>query len=414
MLHIVKKVNRLQREELRSVKNQFHQELRDNILRFWTGHAVDVENGGFHGYITNDLKVTKNAPKASVLNARILWTYSTAYRIFKTDEYLTMAKRAYDYLADHFIDPEYSGVYWMLDYKGKPIDSKKQIYAIAFAIYGLAEYFQATGDQQSLEKAIGLYQAIEEHSYDPENQGYFEALSRDWGLLADMSLSPKDLNVKKSMNTHLHILEAYTQLLRVWKDEALAGKLKELIRITMDRILNRKKDRFQLFFDECWHSQADIVSFGHDIEGSWLLYEAAEVLGDPAVLAEVKPIALRMAENVLEHGIDTQDGGLFYEAEGGRFTDTNKDWWPQAEAVVGFCNAYQLSGEECFLDASFAVWDFIKRRIVDKQYGEWFWGVSKDGKVQDGREKVGPWKCPYHNSRMCFEMMQRLDEIRGG
>lgn len=397
------------KEELRSVKEQFYQELREDILRFWMDHAVDVENGGFYGYITNDLRVAKNAPKAGVLNARILWTYSTAYRVLKADEYLTMANRAYHYLADHFFDPEYSGIYWMLDYKGKALDSKKQIYAIAFAIYGLAEYFEATGDRESLKKAIELYKAIEEHSYDPENQGYLEALSRDWGPLADMSLSPKDLNVKKSMNTHLHILEAYTRLFRVWKDKELAGKLKEIIRITIDRILDPKKERFQLFFDEYWHSQSDIVSFGHDIEGSWLLYEAAEVLEDSAILSEVKPIALRMAENVLRNGIDTQNGGLYNEAKGGRLTDDGKDWWPQAEAVVGFCNAYQLSGEERFWKASLAMWEFIKSRIIDKQNGEWFWGVSRDGKVQLGREKVGPWKCPYHNSRMCFEMLQRLD-----
>lgn len=397
--------------KMKSYQGIFERELKENILKFWIDNAVDNENGGFFGYISNDLIVDKCHHKASILNSRILWTFSTAYRVYKEEKYLSMADRAYNFIVDKFIDGEYSGVYWMLDYKGNVANSKKQVYAIAFTIYGLSEYYRATGKTESLNKAIELFRVMEKYAYDKENKGYIEAFTHDWSYLEDMSLSEKDMNAKKSMNTHLHVLEAYTNLLRIWDSIELKIKLKELIEITIEHILDKQNYCFKLFFDQTWNPLSKAVSFGHDIEGSWLLYEAAEVLGDEKLLDKVREVAVRMASGVYERGIDRIYGGIFNEADPGFLTDECKDWWSQAEAVVGFFNAFQITKNENYLESSFEIMDFIDKCIVDKDKGEWLWGVSKDGKRGPKREKVGPWKCPYHNSRMCFEMISRLKAL---
>ncbi|MGO9011754.1 MAG: AGE family epimerase/isomerase [Bryobacteraceae bacterium] len=391
---------------------RIERELRDNILPFWMRHTVDREYGGFYGTIGCDLHVEKESPRSAVINARILWTYSAACRLYG-NQYREMADWAYDYIVNKFWDAENGGVYWMLNFQGNPLSDRKQIYAQAFAMYGLAEYFRATGKAESLELAQQLFRLIEEHSYDPAWKGYLEARGRDWSALADLRLSEKDLNSPKSMNTHLHVLEAYTNLLRVWRDPKLQVKHKELLEVTMDRIVNPATGHFKMFFDNQWNSLSDHISFGHDIEGSWLILEAAEVFGDAALIDRVRKLALTMVRAVYEEGLD-QDGSLFYEANSkGVMIDPNKHWWAQAEAVVGFYNAYQISGEGRFLEASYRAWEYIEDKIVDRLNGEWHAKLRPDGTPYTEKEDgdaclVGPWKCPYHNSRVCYEMIERL------
>lgn len=388
-------------------KVRLETELKEGILDFWLKYSKDDVNGGFLGEVQRDLTVIDNAPKSLVLNTRILWTFSSAYRLYQNSEYLTMAQRAYHYLNEHFIDYANGGLYWMLNAKGEPIETKKQIYGQAFAIYAYSEYYRAVQDEKALAQAIELFQLLEQHGYDNNFKGYIEALSTDWEETDDLSLSNKDLNEKKSMNTHLHIMEAYTNLYRVWPSEKLAVKLRELIEITVLHIVDSESGHFLLFFDEQWNSQSKHVSYGHDIEGSWLLVEAAEVLGDEILLEHIKQTALKMAEAVLLNGIDV-DGALFNEAEHGQIIDEQKDWWPQAEAVVGFYNAYQLTNDDRFLVAAKSSWEFIEERLIDRQYGEWYWSVERDGAPSNNLQKISAWKCPYHNSRMCFEMLLRL------
>jgi mannobiose 2-epimerase len=336
---------------------RFRKELTENILPFWMRHTVDRENGGFYGTVGCNLEVEKESPRAAVINARILWTFSAAAKRLGNPQYVKMADRAYEYIVEKFWDKEYGGIYWMLDWKGNPINGRKQIYAQAFAVYAMAEYFRVTGRADSLERARQLFWLIEEKSHEPEYGGYVEARSRDWGALADQRLSEKDLNSPKSMNTHLHVMEAYTNLLRAWPAPELRARQKELIETTMDRIVDSSTAHFKLFFDNQWNSLNDHVSYGHDIEGSWLLYEAAEVLGDWALIDRARTLSLRMAEAVYEQALD-KDGSLFYEADGtGKLIDPNKHWWAQAEAVVGFYNAYQLSGQERFLKQAGRVWE---------------------------------------------------------
>jgi len=391
---------------------QFRQELTGNILPFWMRHTVDRENGGFYGAVDCDLRVDKQAARTAVINTRILWTFSAAARVLWDAAYRETADWAYEYIVDKFWDRKFGGVYWMLDYQGNPISDRKQIYAQAFAAYGMAEYFRATGLAKSLELAKELYRLIEEKSGEPEYGGYLEARCRDWSPLEDLRLSDKDLNCPKSMNTHLHVLEAYTNLLRVWDDPGLRASLAALLRVTMDRIVDGETGHFKMFFDNRWTSLTDHVSFGHDIEGSWLMQEAAEVLGDRALIERARALAVRMAQAVYDEGLD-KDGSIFYEASHGRMVDPNKHWWAQAEAVVGFYNAWQVCGEERFRLAAWRAWEYIEDKVVDKVHGEWHAKLRPDGTPWKAEEDsdaclVGAWKCPYHNGRVCLEMMARL------
>jgi len=386
---------------------QLEDELQGNILSFWMKQTKDEMNGGFVGEIDNQLNIAPNAEKSLVLNARILWSFASAYRLYGKTEYLAMAERAYVYLMDHFLDKEYGGLYWMVNAEGRPSQEKKQIYGQAFAIYALAEFYHATGRPEVLDEAIQIFRLVEKYGYDSTYKGYVEALSREWQITDNLSLSSKDMNEKKSMNTHLHVLEAYTGLYRVWKSEELASTLAELIETMLDHIIDNEGKHFHLFLDEAWKVKSDIISYGHDIEGSWLLVEAAETLGEEKLLQRVRTVAISMAEAVLAEGID-MDGGIWNEADPSGLLSKDKDWWPQAEAVVGFYNAYQLTGDSKFNEAAQASWAFIDKYMVDHKLGEWYWGVDENHLPLPHATKVSAWKCPYHNSRACFEMIARL------
>jgi mannobiose 2-epimerase len=392
--------------KLEKLKSEVRSELIHNILPFWTEKMIDNDNGGFYGRIDGTGMVHPDADKGSVLNARILWTFSSAYRILQNPDYRIIADRSKDYLLNYFFDSKNNGIFWLLDYKGKVKDGKKQIYAEAFTIYALVEYYRATNDEVSLKKAIELFRLIEKHSFDTRLGGYFEAFGIDWGELADLRLSEKDANEKKTMNTHLHVLEAYTNLYRVWKDEHLKQQLEKLIRVFTDKIVNSRTFNLNMFFDEEWNDKTDLISYGHNIESSWLLYEAAAVLGEQSLIQKVKNICLNIAD-ASKDGI-MPDGSMIYENffKTGHI-DYDRHWWVQAESVVGFLNAFYLSGKEEYLDSCLATWKFISDNLIDRKNGEWFWSVDNDLKPNTRDDKAGFWKCPYHNSRMCLEIIER-------
>jgi len=394
-------------EKQQLLKEKVTKEVTDNILKYWIEKTVDKENGGFYGEVKNNGEIIKDADRAAVVNTRILWTFANAYRIFKKEEYKKVAEHSFQYIKEFFIDKDNGGIYWMLDYKGNPVDTKKQSYAQGFGIYGLAAYHRATGDKKALNMAIELFELLEKYAYNKKYGGYLEAYTANWKLMEDLRLSEKEPNEKKTMNTHLHILEPYTELYRSWKDEGLRKQITGLIHVFINYILNKKNYHFNLFFEEDWTVKSDEISFGHDIEGSWLIYEAAEILGDKKLIEEVGNIAVKMAEATLNKGID-EDGGLMYEGNTNRIIDSDRHWWPQAEAVIGFYNAYQISGDEKFLEAAINSWNFIEEYIIDNKFGEWFWLSDKNGNPKISEHKVGPWKCPYHNSRTCFEIIDRV------
>lgn len=380
-------------------------ELENNILSYWMQNMCDEKNGGFFGRITGEDINIPQAPKGAILNMRILWTFSAAYRILKKEEYLYMATRAKTYIENHFFDKMNGGVYWMLDYKGNPIDKKKQIYAQGFAIYGLSEYHRATGDPTALHSAISIFSAVEHYSHDNIQGGYIEALDQYWLPLEDMRLSEKDENEKKTMNTHLHLLEPYTNLYKVWKNDTLKKRLEQLIGLFLDRILDPETHHLQLFFDNEWQNKKECISYGHDIEAAWLLHEAAMVLADDNLIARVNKVAPLIVAAVAE-GI-APDGSLIYECEVEK-KDYERHWWVQAEGVVGFLNDYQYFGNEKSLETARILWNYIKSHLIDNKHGEWYWSIKEDGSVNKTDDKAGFWKCPYHNARMCLEIVERF------
>ncbi|MDO6429261.1 AGE family epimerase/isomerase [Flavitalea sp. BT771] len=390
-----------------ALQAEFRDELR-HILDYWRQFTIDNAHGGFYGRLTNDNHVVEGAVKGAVLNARILWSFSAAYLLEEDPGYLQLAERSLAYIRQHFVDQQLGGVYWSVTASGEPADTKKQIYAIAFVIYALAEFHQAKADDDVLELAKKLYRDIEDHSYDRIRGGYMEAFTRDWQPIADLRLSDKDANEKKTMNTHLHILEAYTNLYRVWPDDHLAQKIRHLIDVFTDHIIDLRTHHLHLFFDEDWALRSDFISYGHDIEASWLLLEAAEALGDQALIRETKDLAVKIA--IASTGGLNPDGSLSYEfsREDNRLI-AERHWWVQAEAIVGFLNAWQLTGEMHFHRIFQAAWTYTKKYIIDGQKGEWFWGRTADGAIMEGEDKAGFWKCPYHNSRACIEVIRRLE-----
>lgn len=381
--------------------------VENNILAFWLNNMQDVERGGFYGQMRGDGTLVKDASKGCILNARILWAFSAAYRVLGKPEYLKAATRAKDYILQHFIDKENGGAYWELDCEGNPIDTKKQFYAIGFVIYGLSEYARATDDKEALEWAIKLFDVIEEHSLDTEYNGYIEACTREWKVIEDMRLSELDANYPKSQNTHLHIIEPYTNLYRIWKDARLEKALRNLIDIFTDRILNPETYHLDLFFEMDWKRGAGwLESYGHDIECSWLMHEAALVLGDKQVLAKVEPIVQRVAK-ASEKGLNA-DGSMTHEANVDTgHVDDDRHWWVQAEAVVGFLNIYQYFGDKDALQKGLDCWQYIKDNLIDYEGGEWYWSRDPQRNINRKDDKAGFWKCPYHNSRMCLEIIER-------
>ncbi|MCD8250630.1 MAG: AGE family epimerase/isomerase [Phocaeicola dorei] len=389
------------------LKKEVEEILTTNILPYWMNKMTDVQHGGFYGRINGQEVLMPEAEKGAILNARILWTFSSAYRLLHKPEYLETATRAKREIIDLFYDKEFGGIYWSVSAEGRPLDTKKQIYAIGFAIYGLSEYHRATGDNEALEYAIRLFHDIEAHSFDRKKNGYCEALTREWEELADMRLSDKDANERKTMNTHLHILEPYTNLFRVWKDDHLKHQLHNLVRLFIDRILDTETSHLQLFFNDDWESQYRIISYGHDIETSWLLHEAALVLGDKTLLDEVEPCVIDIAEAGTE-GFLTTAGMLYEQNVDTASIDADRHWWVQAEAIVGYVNLYQHFDDKLSLSRAVQCWEFVKRHLIDRENGEWYWSLRADGSVNRNEDKAGFWKCPYHNGRMCMEIMERF------
>ena len=387
--------------------------LETNILRFWQERMVDYRQGGFYGRIDGYNVLHPDAEKGAVLNARILWTFSAAARVLNNTPYRILAARAYDYLMQWFMDREQGGVYWSLNADGTPLDTKKQTYAIAFAIYGLAEYVRLTNNQEALNAAIRLFEDLEAHAYKWDNEkiskcknGYVEALTRNWQPIADMRLSEKDENGVFTMNTHLHVLEAYTNLYRVLKNvqrddvqgtkERITKQLRTLIDIFANRIFDPATGHLMLFFDEKWQPSNTHTSPGHDIEAAWLLHEALEVLGDEELLNQTLPVIHSLAQAAEDDIMD------------------EKEWWCYAEAVVGYIDQWKLYQDEKPIESNInlelaeTAFHYIQTHLMDRENGEWFWTILPDGTPDRTHDKAGFWKCPYHNSRMCIEIIERL------
>ena len=408
---------------MEELKKQFRDCLENNILNYWITKVTDHEHGGYYGCVDGHDNVHPEAEKGAILNARILWAFAASYRVLRKAEYLKAAERARDYIFDHFLDKEEGGVYWSVDSEGNVLDDKKQTYAIGFTIYGMSELARANGDRKALDCAIALYHDIEGHAFDSRNNGYIEALTRNWKPIADMRLSDKDENGSRTMNTHLHIIEPYTNLLRVLKGDHPAAlvltdeertvlrndverSVRNLLDIFTDKILNKETYHLDLFFNDEWQGKRNIQSFGHDIEASWLLHETALVLGDRETLERIEPL-VRYIASAADEGLQP-DGSTIYEKwlDDGR-EDRQRQWWVMCESVIGHANLYEHFGSAQALGKCIRAWEYIQKYLIDKENGEWHWARLDDGSINYDDDKAGFWKCPYHNSRMCLEIMQR-------
>lgn len=390
---------------LEKLNNDVASILKENILPFWSKNMVDYNSGGFYGRIDANNDLHKDSDRGGILNARILWTYSAAFRTLKDSSNLKIANHARNYILAHFIDQQHGGAYYRLNSNGEPEDTRKQSYTQSFFIYGLTEYYLATGDTLALNVAKNIYYLLEKHSFDPSNNGYFEVCSRNWLKINDKMIGEKSDSDIKGMNTHLHLMEAYSNLYRAWPDKNLKERLTNLIELFCEKIFNPKTSHLSYFMNEKWEVSSPVVSYGHDIEASWLLTEAAMLIDNPALTSKVKMLSLKLADAVYE-GI-LPDGSTAYEKNilTGEINGT-REWWALAETVVGYLNAYELSGNEKYLQTVLNSWDFIKNNFIDYTNGEWYNEISESGNILK-LDKAGFWKCPYHNSRMCIEIIIR-------
>ncbi|GAA4281935.1 AGE family epimerase/isomerase [Gaetbulibacter aestuarii] len=386
--------------EYPKLQKELHNELL-RLLSYWLQKTQDEAYGGFVGKIDFYNNVVPQASKGIILNTRILWSFAAASNYLKTKSYNAICERAFQYLQNHFRDTGYKGVFWEVDYRGKPINKRKQVYAQSFAIYALSEYYSFSKNEAAKTWAIELFECLENYAKDDEESGYFEAFNEDWSPIEDMRLSNKDMNAAKSMNTHLHILEAYTSLLKIHDTKNLRAALKNLVEIMNQKILNANY-HYDLFFDRHWNVMSNTVSFGHDIESAWLVLVAAESLNDTKLIQKTKDIAIQVANTFLKQGIDI-DGSVLNETNFlTHKTDTDRHWWPQVEGLIGLKYVYNISNNPDYLNASLKIWDYSKKHLLDHEYGEWHFRVNHKGEPYSEEDKVSMWKAPYHVTRACI------------
>jgi mannobiose 2-epimerase len=409
--------------ELKQHKSFFQNELHNNILPYWMKYGVEKNGHGFYGAVDLEGNPVLTANKTSVLNARILWTFSAAAMLEGNQDYAEMADRAYTVVTEDFEDKKHGGYYMELTSTNNVANDIKHTYAQAFVLYSLCKYYEFRKKQETLKKIMDFFYLLEEKTKDPDHIGYRESFTRDWHIYGENRMA--DNNEPKSMNTHLHVLEAWAALYNVWKDPSVEKRLTELMHLFLDKII-RKEGHFGIFFDEAFNeaeSSKGICSFGHDIEGSWLVWEAAEILGNEDILTRMRPVAIMMVDNIERVAVD-RDGGLFLESTRfGSHVKTNKHWWQQAETMVGFLNAFELTGDEKYWQIVKLSWKFIDTYLIDHERGEWYTKLNRLGvpflvEPPDDPSpyyrndwKIDPWKCPYHNGRSMMEMMKRIDRM---
>jgi mannobiose 2-epimerase len=391
---------------LQRLKKEITDDLTKNLLHYWSTKMIDTLNGGFYGRVDLDEKIYPEADKGGILNARILWTFSSAYRVLGDSSYLDLATYAKNYIITHFIDKEYGGGYRTVKYNGDPSDTRKHTLTESYFIYALAEYYRATGDQEALDEAIKIFNLLEKYALDTVSNGYYEVYTREWQRSPDLLLnenSPKD---EKTMITHLHIVEAYAGLYRVWPEKRMAKQLRNILDVFSNKIVDKDTYHLIYFLDRDWSATTTIDSYGHDIEGAWLIVEAARLLNDPELLAEVEELSIKIADAAAE-GILT-DGSMLTEKDYSTgHIQMTRSWWEQAESIVGYLNAFEITNDESYLKKSINSWNYIKQHFIDYDNGGWYALIKETG--NPAGEKANFWTCPYHNGRMCMEVIERIE-----
>ncbi|MCQ2607635.1 MAG: AGE family epimerase/isomerase [Bacteroidales bacterium] len=393
----------------KALQKEFEKELK-SVLTFWSTKAIDKESGQYLGEMDHYGTPCPEANKGIIMYSRIMWTFSAACRFYQNEDYKKYADLAKSFIEDHFLDKKNGGVYWETDCNGNVVVNKKQVYAEAFTIYAYAEYALAFNDKAALDMAMDIFEKLETICYDKKNGGYFEAFSQTWEKLDDVRLSVKDLNEPKGMNTNLHVLEAYTTLYEATKNPKVGEALKKEIEIYMNKIVN-DKNHVTIFFSENWKPKTTEFSYGHDIESTWLIWEAAEMLGDKQLLEAIRPKILAMVDTFIAEGFDKETNSTLYEIFPEKGTiDKDRHWWVQIEAVEGLANAFDMTGKEEYRTLALKQWEYIRENLIDRVHGEWFWRIDDDGFPVDEEAKMGMWKCPYHNGRGLMHMIKEMDK----
>jgi mannobiose 2-epimerase len=390
-------------QSLAAYKSEIIYELA-GILDYWERNSVDTGQGGFYGAVDINNVPNLRADKSLILNSRILWTFSAAHHFNPKPGYRKLADRAFNYLNTFFWDTKNAGAYWSVKANGAPSDRNKQVYGEGFLIYAFSEYYKISGNLEALDKAKNLYQTLQIKCKDLKNGGYYEAFNADWEAIEDKAITQGKAGRRKSMNTHLHLIEAFANLYQVYPDAELRAEIERMLSLFHEKIIPNGRTQI-LFFSDDWSSKGEAVSFGHDIESAWLLLETSKTIKSPIWSNKMQVLAVNMAIEAAK-GVDPEDGGMWHESTAG-VLNTQKHWWPQAEAMVGFYNAYQLTGDQRFLQLSLNSWSFIKNKLKSPT-GEWIWGIDEQEKSMTREGKIGPWKGPYHNSRACMEILKRL------
>lgn len=388
------------------------------IIPFWR-NLRDDEFGGYYGYLSYGLELDKQAFKGCILNSRITWFFSNVYLLYKngllSDEDFSRhgytaedvkkeAMHGYDFLYNKCIDKENGGIFWSLTYDGKPDDTTKHTYNQAFCIYALSSYYDAFGDGKALDLAAKLINIIETKCTD--DLGYLEARTITFEPESNEKLSENGVMADKTMNTLLHVFEAYSEYYRVTRDEKVGKRLEWIMDTFAEKVYNPKLHRQEVFFDREYNVIIDLHSYGHDIETAWLMDRGVKILGKKEYEDKMFPITKDLTDNIYKIAFDGHS--LANECEKGVVNEW-RIWWVQAETVLGFLNgALADKTRSEYMDAAFAQWDFIKEYVWDKREGsEWFWEVKKDGTPDADQPIVEEWKCPYHNGRMCIEVIKR-------
>lgn len=384
-------------------------ELVSNILDFWMRNVIDFDNNTFNGSVMGDGTINPKADKGVLMATRALWTFSRSYQSIKDEEYLKTANLLYKYISEYFIDKEFGGVYWLLDYAGIPVNTEKKIYGQAFALFAFAEYAKVSGNNEALDKASALFDLCEKYGRDTESGGYIESRLRGWEPAPVMKLSSREPDAPKSMNTNLHVMEAYSTLAHYFPEAKFKQALEKEVYVFKNYII-RKTGHLGMFFDMDWNLLSGLMSYGHDLEASWLLMEAAENTRNDELVNDCRESSILLSETALKEAID-KDGGIICEGdENGPHLKNFKEWWAQPEAMVGFLNAYQLTKRDIFLEKSLSLWEYSKKMLIRPE-GDWYFYVGRDGKPDKVHEIAGQWKCPYHTGRACIEVRERLDKI---
>ncbi|MCL2054271.1 MAG: AGE family epimerase/isomerase [Oscillospiraceae bacterium] len=386
---------------IKTLKFECKQELTERLIPFWD-KLRDDEYGGFYGYVDSELAVDKKADKGLVLTSRILWFYSSCYSIIGGESNLSNARHAYEFVKNKCLDEKNGGVYWMMSHDGQVTDDRKYTYCQSFAIYALCAYYEASKDAEALELALELFDVVEKKCSDEISYG--DSFSADFKLCLNDELSENGITAEKTMNTVLHLIEAYTVLYAASNRQDIAERVYFLLKLTKEKLFDEKDNKLFVFFTRDMRVLGDVHSYGHDIEAAWLIDRACKVLENEALIDEWRERGLLIAQNILETAFEND---AVNNERCGSEIDKTRVWWVQAESVVGFINAYEQSGELRYLDAALRVWEYIKNVQIDKRpLSEWHDSVGFDGNPKTAR-MAGTWKCPYHNGRMCVEVLKR-------